>query len=190
MRSGGCSAGSSRQPRLDPFALPLSFEAGDAAADGQVRYVELFAERLVLRRSIAGMHMALNMPLSAYTGVALRLSAGDADEAAVAIVILIHKDPGLALPLFISSEADEAVVEWQNWSKALGVPQLIEDEDGSWREVFPRIGGVLTGRVRPRRRRHSCLKRRRPSMALRRKPGRLTASATVYRGEVEIIARN
>lgn len=190
MRSGGCPAGSSRDVRLDPFALPLAFAASDAAADGRVRHIELFRERLVMRRSIAGMHMALNMPLSAFAGVAIRLNAGENGELPTVAVVLEHKDPGLALPLFVSTEADEAFTEWRNWSTVLGVPQLVADDAGGWREPFARMGGVRIDRVRPRRRRHSCLKRRRPSMALRRKPGKLTPHASVYRGEREIIARN
>ena len=47
MRVGGCPAGSSRVERLDPHALPLRFSACDAAADGQVREIELHRERVV-----------------------------------------------------------------------------------------------------------------------------------------------
>lgn len=190
MRSGGCSAGSSRPPRLDPFALPLSFEAGDAAADGQVRYIELFAERLVLRRSVAGMHMALNMPLSAFAGVAIRMNAGEDGKLPTVAVVLEHKDPGLALPLFVSNEAYEAFAEWHSWSRALGVPQLISDDEGGWREPFARLGGVRVNSVRARRRRHSGLQRRRPSILSRRKGGKLKCDASVHSGEREIIARN
>ncbi len=73
MRSGGCPAGSGRALRLDPFALPVRFAASDAAADGRVREVELHRERVVVRRSLAGMRMALNMPVAAFAGVGLRL---------------------------------------------------------------------------------------------------------------------
>jgi hypothetical protein len=52
------------------------------------------------------------------------------------------------------------------------------------------MGGVRIARVRPRRRRHSALKRRRPSMPLRRKAAKLTNKTQVHRGEREIIARN
>ena len=72
MRSGGC-AGSSRVLRLDPFGLPVRFLAGDATADGHVREVELHRERVVLRRALRGMRMALNMPVAASDGVALWL---------------------------------------------------------------------------------------------------------------------
>ena len=40
MRSGGC-AGSGRARRPDPSGLPVRFFAGEAAADGPVRAVEL-----------------------------------------------------------------------------------------------------------------------------------------------------
>ncbi len=77
MRSGGLPAGSSRALRLDPFSLPARFAAIDAAADERVRHVELYRERVVVRRSLAGMRMALNMPVSAFAGVALRVTAGE-----------------------------------------------------------------------------------------------------------------
>jgi hypothetical protein len=168
----------------------LAFAVSDAAADGRVRQIELFRERLVIRRSVAGMHMALNMPVSAYAGVAIRLNAGEGGEPPTVSVVLEHKDPGLALTLFVSTEADDAFAEWQSWSRVLGVPQLVADDDGRWREPFARLGAVRIARPRPRRRRHSSLRRRRPSMALRRKGGKLTTNTAVYRGEREIIARN
>ena len=187
MRSGGCPAGSGRALRLDPFALPVRFAASDAAADERVREVELHRTRVVVRRSLAGMRMALNLPVSAFSGVGLRLTAEEGGGHAA--VVLAHKDPGLALPLFVSFEADDAVAEWRSWAAVLGLPLLVEDEDG-WREPFARLGGVRVGEVRPRRRRRSALKRRRPSILLRRARSELTAATPVHRGEREIIARN
>src|SRR5450830_1758759 len=115
MRSGGMPAGSSRALRLDPFSLPARFAAIDAAADERVRHVELYRERVVVRRSLGGMRMALNMPVSAFTGVAIRVLAGESDAEASVSVTLEHKDPSLALPLFTSGEADEAFAEWPAW---------------------------------------------------------------------------
>jgi Family of unknown function (DUF6101) len=183
MRSGGCPAGSGRALRLDPFALPVCYAAGDSAADGRVREIELHRERVVVRRSLAGMRMAINLPLAAFAGVGLRLAAGEV------AVVLAHKDPGLALPLFLSDEADDVTAAWRSWGAVLGLPLLVEDEDG-WREPFARLGGVRIDRPRPRRRRRSVLQRRRPTMPLRRARGGLTAAAPVHRGEREIIARN
>jgi hypothetical protein len=69
------------------------------------------------------------------------------------------------------------------------VPQLVADDEGGWREPFARMGGVLIERVKPRRRRHSGLARRRPSILLRRVVKRV-GETDVYRDEREIIARN
>ena len=49
---------------------------------------------------------------------------------------------------------------------------------------------AMIAEVRPRRRRRSALKRRRPSIPLRRGCGRVTEATPVHRGEREIIARN
>jgi hypothetical protein len=76
------------------------------------------------------------------------------------------------------------------WAKVLGLPLLIAEEDGVLRESVARMGGVHVGEVRPRRRRRSVLKRRRSSLPLRCRTGKLTAATPVYRGECEIIVRN
>jgi len=188
MRSGGCPAGSGRALRLDPFVLPARFTASDAAADGRVRQVELHRERLVIRRSLAGMRMALNMPVSAFSGVAIRVLVGES-EAAVSVA-LEHEDPALSLPLLVCNDTAEAFADWRAWANVLGLPLLVAEEDGVLREPFARLGKIRLERPRPRRRRRSALKRRRPSILLRRKPGRLTAATPVHRGEREIIARN
>jgi len=95
MRGGGCAAGSSRTMRLDPFALPLRFVAHDAAADGRVRQVELHRKRVVVRRSLGGMRMAINLPVSAFAGVGLQVTVRDGG--AQAFIVLAHKDPGLCI---------------------------------------------------------------------------------------------
>jgi hypothetical protein len=186
MRNGGASAGSSRALRLDPFSLPARFSACDPIADERVRHVELYRERVVVRRSLAGMRMALNMPVKDFAGIAIRVLT---DQATVAVV-LEHKDPSLALPLFATSETAEAFAEWRAWANVLGLPLLVAEDDGGLREAFARMGGVRVERSRPRRRRRSSLRKRRPSILLRRKPGKLGRATPVYRGEREIIARN
>jgi hypothetical protein len=190
MRTGGCPAGSGRALRLDPFSLPVRFAASDAAADERVRHVELYRERVVVRRSLRGMRMALNMPVSAFTGVAIRLMAGESGAESALAVVLEHKDPALTLPLFASAEADDAFAEWRSWGNVLGLPLLVADDDGVLREPFARMGRVQIARPRPRRRRRCAIKRRRPTMPLRRQAGKITAATPVHRGEREIIARS
>ncbi|MFI4971845.1 MAG: hypothetical protein ACHP7H_04140, partial [Hyphomicrobiales bacterium] len=67
---------------------------------------------------------------------------------------------------------------------------LVAEDDGVLREPFARMGGVRIERLRPRRRRRTAMKRRRPSMPLRRQTRKLTDATPVHRGEREIIARN
>jgi len=200
MEAGRIAAGSGRRAgaspqRLDPFSLPVRFETADAAADERLRIVDLHRERVVLRRSVRGMRMALNMPVAAFRGVAIRLY-GDAgifqgDSAPTSIaVVLEHQDPALSLPLFSSPQTDDIVAEWQSWGRVLGLPLLIAKSDGSLREPFPRLGALRIEAPTWRRRRRSAIARRRPSRLLRRRPGKLSDAPLVHRGEREIVARN
>jgi hypothetical protein len=191
----GVPAGSSRDERLDPFSLnpfslPLRFEARDAAADGSVRFVELTRERVVLRRSVLGMLMAVNLPVASYLGVALRIEPPVGDAESAVTLMLEHRDRALSLPLYRADDSTDVVAEWQSWARALKLPLLVAEADGRLREPFERVGSLRVGAPRPRRRKHSTLKRRRPSIFLRRKPGRRLDAAPVHRGEREIIARN
>ena len=182
--------GSSRDARLDPFSLPLRFWVGDATADERVRAVELTRERVVLRRSVAGMLMALNLPVKSYLGVALRIEPpGRGGEGAVALV-LEHRDRALSLPLYRAADSNDVVAEWQSWARVLELPLLIAEADGRLREPFARIGALKVAAVVPRRRARATIKLRRPSIFLRRKAGGSLGGALVHRGEREIIARN
>ena len=136
MRSGGCPAGSGRALRLDPFALPVRYAAGDAAADGRVREIELHRERVVVRRSLAGMRMALNMPVD---GLHRRRPA--ADRRAKLPSCWRTRIPAWRCRCFCPIEADDVTADWRSWGAVLGLPLLVEDEDG-WREPFERLGGV------------------------------------------------
>jgi len=201
MEAGGIAAGSSRiggphrvsamgsSLRLDPFSLPVRFESADEGADEHRRIVDLHRERVVLRRCVHGMRMALNLPVAAFRGVAMR-PAGKAGEPPSAIaVVLEHGDPALSLPLFSSREGDDIVAEWQSWGRVLGLPLLIAEPDGSLREPFTRLGRMRIHAPTCRRRRRTAIARRRPANLQRRRVG-VPAKAAIHRGEREIIARN
>jgi hypothetical protein len=183
-------AGSGRPVRLDPFSLPVRFEAADAAADERTRIIELHRERVVVRRAVAGMRMAFNLPVSAFRGVCIRLMHDDDGAASAIAVVLEHGDPALTLPLFVTVDGDDVVTEWQSWGRVLGLPLLVAERDGTVREAFARIGALRVCAPAGRRRRRSGLRKRRPSILLRRKPGVARANAVVHRAEREIIARN
>jgi len=181
--------------RLDPFSLPVRFAAADAAADGQMRVVDLYRERVVMRRAVRGMRMALNMPVAAFRGVAIRLygeagaPCGEQPPTAIAVV-LEHDDPALSLPLFAAPQADDIVAEWQSWGRVLGLPLLVAEADGQFREPFARLGAVRIEAPTWRRRRRTAIARRRPPRLLRRRPGERRDAPAVHRGEREIIARD
>ena len=190
MQAGRIAAGSSRVSRLDPFSLPVRFEAADEAADEQRRIIDLHREHVVVHRSVRGMRMALNLPVTTFRGVAIRLN-GNACEPPTAIeVVLEHGDPALSLPLFSSSACDDIVAEWQSWGRALGLPLLVAERDGSLREPFARLGAVRVEAPTWRRRRRSTLAHRRPKILLRRQPGVASKTPNIHCSEREIIARN
>lgn len=185
----GNAMGSSR--RLDPFSLPVRFAATDDAADERLRVVDLHRERVVLRRSVRGVRMALNLPVAAFRGIAIRMVFGEAETTPTSIaVVLEHGDPALSLPLFSATDCDDIVAEWQSWGRVLGLPLLVAEADGSLREPFARVGALRVQAPSWRRRRRSAIARRRPSRLLRRRAGSLPPLPVVHRDEREIIARN
>jgi Family of unknown function (DUF6101) len=162
-------AGSSRALRLDPHSLPISFDAFDTRADGGVRQIELHRERVILRRAVSGMRMAINVRVRDFQGVALR-GTNDART-----LVLVHRDPSLTIPLCMSSDPAEIEIAWRMWSEIFALPQLPEE---------------LAQEPAPRRRRHHVIRARRPKFLVRRQPGDLLNPTETYRGEREIIARD
>src|SRR5450631_4870965 len=96
--SGINPAGSSRALRLAPLSLPVSFDAHDTRADGGVRQIELHRERVVMRRALHGMQMAVNVRVCDFLGVAVR----GIDDAQM--LTLVHRDPALSIPLCVSAD--------------------------------------------------------------------------------------
>lgn len=183
-------AGSSRDERLDPFLLPITFAVRDQAADGHVRVVQLTRDRVVVRRAVRGIKMALNLPVTAYLGVAVRLEPPQDDSLGAVAVVLEHRDHALSLPLFRALDGNDIVAEWQSWGRALRLPLLVVEPDGRLREAFDRLGALRIAPPAQRRRRRSAIRQRRPSLLMRRKVGGPIADAPVRRGEREIIARH
>jgi hypothetical protein len=165
--SGIAPAGSGRNLRLDPLSLPVRFDAHDPRADGYTRQIELHRERVVLRRAVRGMQMAINVRVSDFTGVALRGN----DEAQT--LVLVHRDPSLSVPLLISADGDELTEAWAVWSEIFALPRL---DEGARKPA-------------PRRRRSNAIRTRRPKFLMRRRTG-FKRELPIHREEREIIARN
>jgi hypothetical protein len=154
--------------RLDPLSLPVSFAAHDIRADGGVRQIELHRERVILRRAVHGMRMAINVRVSDFLGIAAR------EHFDGQALVLVHRDPSLSIPLCVSTDAQEIASAWQLWSELFALPQL---QDTSRAPA-------------PRRRRRNAIRARRPKFLMRRRMGNPRNTATVHQGEREIIARD
>lgn len=169
--TGGINpAGSGRALRLDPHSLPVSFEAHDHRADGSVRHIELHRERVILRRAVRGMKMAINVRVSDFLGLALRgIDDGQ-------MLVLVHRDPALSIPLCVTS--DEAAIRsaCDAWSTTFALPQIADDE--------------VMREPASRRRRRNAIRERRPKFLVRRRAGSPLAALSMHRGEREIIARD
>src|SRR5262249_28903457 len=146
---------------------------------------DLHRERVVVRRSVGGIRMALNMPVANYRGVAIRLTGAQGEAPDAIAVVLEHRDPALSLPLFASAERDDIVAEWQSWGRVLNLPLLAAESDGGVRDPSPRLGALRVEAPTWRRRRRSAIARRRPSRMMRRRAGKLPANPVVHRGERE-----
>jgi uncharacterized protein DUF6101 len=188
---GAMPVGSSRGERLDPLALPVRFTASDAGADGRSRDIELTQDRIVVRRAVRGIRMAVDLPLTAYLGIALRLVSDRDDAAAVAVVSLEHRDSGLSVRLASAGDWRDMIDEWRLWGRVLGLPLLVSDEQGHLSEPVKRLGKLRVETPTRRRRRHNAIKRRRPLIPLRRRAvTRKWTAPKVHREEREIIARD
>ena len=117
----------------------------------------------------SGMQMAINVRVSDFLGVALR----GIDDAQM--LVLVHRDPSLSIPLCVSSDREEIAEAWQMWSDIFALPQLPEDK---------------TREPAPRRRRHNAIRARRPKFLVRRRAGDPLNPANIHQGEREIIARD
>ena len=192
--SGGMPAGVELRAAARPVCLTgASFEACDAAADGAVRATSnCIARRVVIRRAVRRHPHGINLPVSAYRGVSIRLSPGSGMEPSQVAVFLDIADPSLALDLYVSPDGDESRRRMADLGRALEraasgcAMRRVPAE-----EIFARPAGQVE-RAFVRRRRRNAIKRRRPYdprcvVATGKVP---SDHAGVYRAEREIIARN
>ncbi len=188
MEAGGAlPAGAGRDMRLDPFALPVRFPALDAGADGQMRQVELDRDRVILKRAVRGMRMKIRLPVEAFIGITLASGSGCGSTASI---VLDHADPDLSVPLLDETALEDAASVWRAWGRVLGLPLWRRDPDGESSMVQAGRRNLIQAAGSARRTRRATIRKRRPSILLRRKPGRHVALSAVHRGEREIIARN
>ena len=177
--------------RLDPFALPVRYSAalaGPASATTPSVYID--RQQAIVKRRLGGIPTTLSTPVSAFRGVAVRMT-GDAETGAIHTVVeLMHRDPSMSLPLVVLEDlgdGEDVAADWQAWGRALGLPLLIVDGDGTVRTPLEQLGPLVVGEAKARRA-PSSLKGRRPRFLKRRKTGFYKEVETLYARE--IIARD
>lgn len=174
--------------RLDPRSLPVSFATTDRIADDRTRIVEIDDRRVLLRRTVGGIYMRLNLPLADFLGVAVRLLPAPEESEDIVAIVLEHRDADLSVPLHVAHETDHVIADWQLWGRTLGKKLLVADGDGTLREPFETLGTLMLGRVAARRSRRTALRARRPKIYRRRACTRAFDGMAIHRGEREIIA--
>src|SRR4051812_50188480 len=112
----------------------------------------------MLRRVSRGTKLALNLPVAAYLGVAIRMEPPAGTAAGVVALVLEHPDPALSLTLYRAVDGTDIVAEWRAWGRAPSVSLLVADADGGPRGPFDRIGGVGAGPPAARRPTHPGLR--------------------------------
>ncbi len=175
-----------RSVQPDPYHMPVHIGYAGRGRRGPVSQVAVIRPEVVtIRRECeAGVPLYITVPVRAYRGVVLSVRMGAAGEEVS--LRLEHGNADLAIPLFVSTDADEALAEWRAWGKALSCPLLVEDAEGRVSQVEPHVGGIAVQPPRARRA-NKFFAERRPRFLTRRRTGGV-ATGPVLR-EDEIIAR-
>lgn len=97
-------------------------------------------------------------PVSSFKGVGVVVRRGDGEP--VFNLTLVHENPRLSIPLSSSTEVAAVAREWQAWGKALNLPLLAVNEDGSVHAELNALGVMLTEKPSPRRRGSALVGRR------------------------------
>src|SRR4051812_50033365 len=95
----------------------------------------------MLRRVSRGTKLALNLPVAAYLGVAIRMEPPAGAAAGGVALVLEHSDPTLSLTLYRAVDGTDIVAEWRAGGRGPhGSPPVADARRGP-REAFHPSGG-------------------------------------------------
>jgi len=181
--ASGETAGADHHGGLDPFALPARIALPQQGKPPEAATTAAIdRDRVVLRGALG----SRSLPISSFRGIAVRIEANEQGITGV-VLELHHSDPALSVPITATANPEDIAADWQAWSKALALPMLLIEADGSVSEPFGEPGGVKAETPKPRRL-HSYFANRRPRFLARRKPGWRRAMSRA--DGAEIIARD
>ena len=177
--------------RLDPYALPqkISYDRGGPKLSGTDRGTQieftLNTKGAVVKCDLdCGVPLSMSLPNGAFLGVAARAYENE-DGTNTVTLELLHNDAELSVPLCVSDTVEDAAADWHSWSKRLGLPMLLVDQEGN-ATVVKDYSGIASLAPKPRRRRRSLMPNR-PNFMRRRKMG--IVGPTEVLSAREIIAR-
>ncbi len=156
----------------------------DRRADNGSREVILSRKGVSIARRLNGVAMFIQVPVSAYRGIALEIEPTHNGAAAYRLA-LAHPDPDLDILLVETQDSIAVAADWKYWASFLRLPRLTSRESG-FEPLDSTIGGVVARRSSARRG-ASSVARRRPRFLARRKVGDKRRMSAVFAGEREII---
>ncbi len=130
-----------------------------------------------MRRTVAGVPMAIRVASADYRGVALRV-IGLHDGRFRYEVRLAHRDPDLSVPLGEGDDLAAIEAQWREWVAFFRLPALAGRCEGTYATVNV-AGDNLVRRTPHGRRRGVSLSARRPRFLKRRAFGRIRSVGVV-----------
>ena len=138
---------------VNPFQLPARFTLSVQNASGKalsdwdhviIRQGSILIEQMSDDRPV----FHCDYPIEAFTGLTFRIEAHGRRPESVAVSVNLHHDnPDCCIPLHVAFDMSDAGARWQSWGRVLGLPLLLPDDDGGWREAHERIGKLLLRRA-------------------------------------------
>nr|WP_319483991.1 DUF6101 family protein [uncultured Cohaesibacter sp.] len=194
--------------RIDPHNLAKYFQSGEIRAKAAKLsgfsetalfgahvpgIAQIKANQVLVECNLScGLPLIVRVPLSYYKGIGARFIVGKREgNPLICILELVHEDPNLTLPLMVSTDLEDAAVDWQSWSKRYNLAMLHKPLGAGDYEIASDQDGPLSDLVKgPQmaRRPHAQFAIRRPRFLARRKVG-MGGSMPRFEGR-EIIARN
>ncbi|MDR3498334.1 MAG: DUF6101 family protein [Parvibaculum sp.] len=140
----------------DPFLLPQRVTLPASSLSGRlfgfIRYVTIYKDAVKATDSspILG-PFVWDAPMSAYSGVALRVGWRDAARSEpVLLVQLLHaEDESRSVVLHASFDGADVAARWRSWGRVLSLPLLLEDRAGELQEAERRLGSLRIDTAQP-----------------------------------------
>ncbi|WP_455475783.1 DUF6101 family protein [Bartonella sp. B17] len=114
--------------RLDPCHLPQATTYSSSKTGNKV--ICLLSERGVFFKNDASSSLSRLVPAYHFRGIAARTVKTHSGERAVALELL-HVDEEACIPLLVSRDLNNVLLDWRLWADTYDLPMLMINEDDS-----------------------------------------------------------